>query len=133
MDDEQVLRWLKQWDPCVFGAKRHSTSEEVLTSLRRQVTQAHGNGKMGGRGSFNNNMNTNISYTSDRFKSDSIRKPETEGKFTLDRPDEKVLSSLHPTSFNMIHLFLTIYSRRSVWWKVLLVLNGHCLYFLKEI
>lgn len=103
LDDEQVLRWLKQWDPCVFGAKQHSTSEEVLTSLRRQVTQAHGTGRMGGRGSFNNNVNTNMSYTSDRFKSGS----SIEGKSTLDRPDEKVPFLLHLTSSNIIRFLTT--------------------------
>ncbi|KAG0606534.1 hypothetical protein M758_9G148800 [Ceratodon purpureus] len=95
LSDEQtnreVLRWLKQWDSCVFGAKIHSTSEEVLTSLRRQATQAHGNGKMGGRGSFNNTVNMNASFRSDRFNSDSAKNLITEEKSTLDRPDEKVL------------------------------------------
>ena len=81
----------------MFGAKIHSTSEEVLTSLRRQATQAHGNGKMGGRGSFNNTVNMNASFRSDRFNSDSAKNLITEEKSTLDRPDEKVLYS-HLTS-----------------------------------
>lgn len=86
----QVLRWLKQWDPCVFGSKRYSTSEEVLTSLRRQATHLHGNVNMGGRGSFNNNVNKSMAYRNDTFNSDSTRKVATEEKSTLDRPEEKV-------------------------------------------
>lgn len=76
----------------MFGAKRHSTSEEVLTSLRRQATQAHGNGRMRGRGSYNNNVNMNTSFRNDRFNSDSTKNSAAEEKSTLDRPDEKVLS-----------------------------------------
>ena len=75
----------------MFGAKRQSTSEEVLTSLRRQVTQAHGNSKMGGRGSFNNTVNMNASFRSDRFDSVPTKNLGTEEKSSLDRPDEKVL------------------------------------------
>ncbi|XP_024380878.1 uncharacterized protein [Physcomitrium patens] len=89
--NREVLRWLKQWDPCVFGSKRYSTSEEVLTSLRRQATHLHGNVNMGGRGSFNNNVNKSMAYRNDTFNSDSTRKVATEEKSTLDRPEEKVL------------------------------------------
>ncbi|XVE81404.1 hypothetical protein DITRI_Ditri15bG0060700 [Diplodiscus trichospermus] len=39
LSDEQtnreVLFWLKQWDSCVFGSEIRSTSDEVLSSLRR--------------------------------------------------------------------------------------------------
>lgn len=34
----QVLLWLKQWDSCVFGSEIRSTSEEVLSALRRHST-----------------------------------------------------------------------------------------------
>jgi hypothetical protein len=94
----------------VFGAKRHSTSEEVLTSLRRQATQTHGNGKTGGRGSFNNTVNMNTSFRSDRFNSDPTKNLTTEEKSTLNRPDEKVLSLFHSTSSNFIQRFLSSYS-----------------------
>ncbi|XP_050375424.1 uncharacterized protein LOC126792944 [Argentina anserina] len=45
LSDEQtnreVLLWLKQWDSCVFGSEIRSTSDEVLTALKRHssVTQ----------------------------------------------------------------------------------------------
>ncbi|KAK9137857.1 hypothetical protein Sjap_008451 [Stephania japonica] len=39
LSDEQtnreVLLWLKQWDSCVFGSQIRSTTDDVLTSLRR--------------------------------------------------------------------------------------------------
>ncbi|KAH9650049.1 AAA domain-containing protein [Citrus sinensis] len=42
LSDEQtnreVLLWLKQWDSCVFGSEIRSTSEEVLSALRRHST-----------------------------------------------------------------------------------------------
>lgn len=31
----QVLLWLKQWDSCVFGSEIRSTSDDVLSALRR--------------------------------------------------------------------------------------------------
>lgn len=34
----QVLLWLKQWDSCVFGSEVRSTSNEVLSALRRHLS-----------------------------------------------------------------------------------------------
>lgn len=34
----QVLLWLKQWDSCVFGSGIRTTTDEVLSSLRRHST-----------------------------------------------------------------------------------------------
>lgn len=31
----QVLLWLKQWDSCVFGSEVRTTTDEVLSALRR--------------------------------------------------------------------------------------------------
>lgn len=36
----QVLLWLKQWDSCVFGSEIRSTSDEVLSALRRHSSIA---------------------------------------------------------------------------------------------
>lgn len=36
----KVLFWLKQWDPCVFGTDIKSTTEDVLSSLRRYTSVA---------------------------------------------------------------------------------------------
>ncbi|XP_026387947.1 chromosome transmission fidelity protein 18 homolog [Papaver somniferum] len=45
LSDEQtnreVLLWLKQWDSCVFGSEIRSTTDDVLTALRRHSTLAH--------------------------------------------------------------------------------------------
>ncbi|EXC20805.1 Chromosome transmission fidelity protein 18-like protein [Morus notabilis] len=42
LSDEQtnreVLLWLKQWDSCVFGSEIRSTSNEVLSALRRHLS-----------------------------------------------------------------------------------------------
>ncbi|GER42432.1 chromosome transmission fidelity factor, partial [Striga asiatica] len=42
LSDEQtnreVLLWLKQWDSCVFGSEIKSTTDDVLTSLRRHYS-----------------------------------------------------------------------------------------------
>ncbi|KAL4024688.1 hypothetical protein IC575_013054 [Cucumis melo] len=44
LSDEQtnreVLLWLKQWDSCVFGSEIRTTSDEVLSSLRRHSSMA---------------------------------------------------------------------------------------------
>lgn len=36
----QVLLWLKQWDSCVFGSEIKTTTEDVLSSLRRHTSVA---------------------------------------------------------------------------------------------
>ncbi|GLT97836.1 hypothetical protein SLE2022_153820 [Rubroshorea leprosula] len=39
--NREVLLWLKQWDSCVFGSEIRSTSDEVLSSLRRHTSAQH--------------------------------------------------------------------------------------------
>ncbi|XP_021822992.1 chromosome transmission fidelity protein 18 homolog isoform X2 [Prunus avium] len=41
LTNREVLLWLKQWDPCVFGSEIRSTSDDVLSALRRHssITQ----------------------------------------------------------------------------------------------
>ncbi|KAL4312022.1 hypothetical protein GQ457_01G023010 [Hibiscus cannabinus] len=45
LSDEQtnreVLLWLKQWDSCVFGSEIRTTSDEVLSALRRHSSTQH--------------------------------------------------------------------------------------------
>ncbi|ERN04662.1 chromosome transmission fidelity protein 18 homolog isoform X2 [Amborella trichopoda] len=49
LSDEQtnreVLCWLKQWDPCVFGSQIRATPDYIMTSLRRHSSpsQRHSN------------------------------------------------------------------------------------------
>ncbi|XP_057959172.1 uncharacterized protein LOC131151778 isoform X2 [Malania oleifera] len=38
--NREVLLWLKQWDSCVFGSEIRSTTEEVLSALRRHSSIA---------------------------------------------------------------------------------------------
>lgn len=40
VDQGQVLLWLKQWDSSVFGSEIRSTSDEVLSALKRHSTIA---------------------------------------------------------------------------------------------
>lgn len=91
----------------MFGGKRPSTSEEVLTSLRRQAIQAHENGKVGGRRSFSYAVNTKTSSRSDRINSDRINSDPgknliVEEKSILDRPDEKVLHLIQNHLFSHV-------------------------------
>ena len=37
----QVLLWLKQWDASVFGSEIRSTTDEVLSALKRHSTPSH--------------------------------------------------------------------------------------------
>ncbi|GAV66147.1 AAA domain-containing protein [Cephalotus follicularis] len=45
LSDEQtnreVLLWLKQWDSCVFGSEIRSTSDDVLSALKRHSSVSH--------------------------------------------------------------------------------------------
>ena len=95
---DQVLGWLKKWDPCVFGAKKVSTSQEVLTALRRQVTQttggrgfAEGRGFSGGRGSYKTPNNWNMPSHDEFSEPEPEMKPVPTESPTLDRPEEKVV------------------------------------------
>ncbi|GBG89589.1 hypothetical protein CBR_g49379 [Chara braunii] len=49
--NREVLRWLKQWDRCVFGEARTATSSEALAALRRP-SAAPSSGPGRGRGRF---------------------------------------------------------------------------------
>lgn len=40
VDTWKVLLWLKQWDSCVFGSEIKTTTEDVLSSLRRHTSVA---------------------------------------------------------------------------------------------
>lgn len=37
----QVLLWLKQWDSCVFGSQIRTTTDDVLSALRRHSSAIH--------------------------------------------------------------------------------------------
>lgn len=106
LSDEQtnreVLHWLKQWDPCVFGSKNIRTSSEVLSALKRHSSISQSHGFFGNKSfSFKGNkgvqpskkhdgiekMNTS-NYPNDYSSktSDQLKKEACD-----DRPDEKIL------------------------------------------
>ncbi|CAK9866614.1 unnamed protein product [Sphagnum jensenii] len=108
LSDEQtnreVLRWLKQWDLCVFGAKQSSTSGEVQASLRRHVSQKQGRAPRGGPFSYSrpsnwshspgSNGTNRQSYksSSDTFlKSEPAKGSPLSEQSVKDKPEERVL------------------------------------------
>ncbi len=99
----QVLRWLKQWDLCVFGAKQSSTSGEVQASLRRHVSQKQGRAPRGGPFSYSrpsnwshspgSNGTNRQSYksSSDTFlKSEPAKGSPLSEQSVKDKPEERV-------------------------------------------
>lgn len=61
--------WLKQWDSCVFGSEIRSTTEEVLSALRRHSSIAQ-HQKPSGTNFLRNNKGQrfrdgNLSYSND--------------------------------------------------------------------
>lgn len=110
LSDEQtnreVLRWLKQWDKCVFGGKKTSTSFDVFAALRRHtptyqnrrlpdsgsvaikgdVAGSENDSKGGNRTEQNSNPSSNPPNSITSFKN-QLGKAES----NLDRPDEKIL------------------------------------------
>lgn len=65
----QVLLWLKQWDSCVFGAEIRSTSDDVLSALRRHSTTQY-------QRSFDSKFSNSKGY---RWKNGSYRKSANSG------------------------------------------------------
>ncbi|KAI5060585.1 hypothetical protein GOP47_0025005 [Adiantum capillus-veneris] len=105
LSDEQtnreVLRWLKQWDKCVFGAKKTSTSLDVLAALKRHpptfrtrrtadregISAKNGviGAESGSKGIQQTDMFSNQSINSKGSVTSSANKPLD------DRPEEKIL------------------------------------------
>ncbi|KAH7427153.1 hypothetical protein KP509_10G031900 [Ceratopteris richardii] len=81
----KVLRWLKQWDKCVFGEKRTCTSVDVLTALKRHPPMFQNRG-IGGREGHNNSKAgwMDIKSNSSVDSNGGIRISE-------DRPEERIL------------------------------------------
>ncbi|XP_047975329.1 chromosome transmission fidelity protein 18 homolog [Salvia hispanica] len=65
--NREVLLWLKQWDSCVFGSEIKSTTDDVLTSLRRHSTGSH-HLKQSSRSFSRNNRETR--FNKDMMKAD---------------------------------------------------------------
>lgn len=61
--------WLKQWDACVFGSEVRSTSEEVLSALRRHSSIAQ-HQKQNDSGLPRNNRGRRWSHGSFRHSND---------------------------------------------------------------
>ncbi|KAL0366754.1 UNVERIFIED_CONTAM: Chromosome transmission fidelity protein 18 [Sesamum radiatum] len=64
LSDEQtnreVLLWLKQWDSCVFGSEIMSTTDDVLSALRRHSSGSQ-HSKQFSKSYFGNNKETRLS------------------------------------------------------------------------
>ncbi|KAL0433049.1 UNVERIFIED_CONTAM: Chromosome transmission fidelity protein 18 [Sesamum latifolium] len=64
LSDEQtnreVLLWLKQWDSCVFGSEITSTTDDVLSALRRHSSGSQ-HSKHSSKSYFGNNKETRLS------------------------------------------------------------------------
>lgn len=52
--------WLKQWDSCVFGSEIKSTTDDVLSSLKRHTSVAQ-HQKVSNRGYFGKNRESRFS------------------------------------------------------------------------
>lgn len=61
----QVLLWLKQWDSCVFGSEIKSTTDDVLSSLKRHTSVAQ-HQKVSNRGYFGKNRESR--FREEKFK-----------------------------------------------------------------
>ncbi|WJZ82894.1 hypothetical protein VitviT2T_002617 [Vitis vinifera] len=70
LSDEQtnceVLLWLKQWDSCVFGSEIRSTTEEVLSALRRHSSIAQ-HQRPSGMSFFRKNKGQRLSDGNSRY------------------------------------------------------------------
>lgn len=106
LSDEQtnreVLHWLKQWDPCVFGSKNTRTSSEVLSALKRHSSISQSHGFFGNKKNFSFKGNKGVQPSN---KHDGIEKMNTSNypndystktadqlkEACDDRPDEKIL------------------------------------------
>lgn len=100
--NREVLRWLKQWDPCVFGSKNTRTSSEVLSALKIHSSISHSHGFVGNKNfSFKGNKGVPPSETHDgKDKWNKSNHPNDYSTKTSDqlkketcddRPDEKIL------------------------------------------
>ncbi|MCO5602587.1 hypothetical protein L7F22_056721 [Adiantum nelumboides] len=105
LSDEQtnreVLRWLKQWDKCVFGATKTSTSLDVLEALKRHPPTFKSRQAVGREGITANNgvvgaaSGSNGVQHNDNVTSRSINSMGSVASFGNrpldDRPEEKIL------------------------------------------
>ncbi|XAR62771.1 hypothetical protein NMG60_11017642 [Bertholletia excelsa] len=103
LSDEQtnreVLLWLKQWDSCVFGSDIRSTTDEVLSALRRH-SSAFQHQKLSARSFSRNNRESKLGKETDKFYNDLHQeKNDTKGNPDMwnkkakgsGPPDQKIL------------------------------------------
>ncbi|KAK7279105.1 hypothetical protein RJT34_24149 [Clitoria ternatea] len=98
LSDEQtnreVLLWLKQWDSIVFGSEIRSTSDEVLSALKRHSSVSHNqksfNPNRGSKWSGGNRY-TNARSIDENSNSKSIQDVLNTRSKNMSPPEQKVL------------------------------------------
>ncbi|GFP94340.1 chromosome transmission fidelity protein 18 homolog [Phtheirospermum japonicum] len=118
LSDEQtnreVLLWLKQWDSCVFGSEIKSTTDDVLSSLRRHSSVSQ-HSKQFTKSYFGNNRETRLSRdtntmrTHNRFDNENnvfqdIQEIWSKRDKSSGPPEPKV-SQFHTLSFTLLWLW----------------------------
>ncbi|XP_058724350.1 uncharacterized protein LOC131595863 [Vicia villosa] len=102
LSDEQtnreVLLWLKQWDSTVFGSEIRSTSEDVLSALKRHSTISHNQKPMGsgfprtkGGHVWSNNRYTNSRSRDESDNSKSSQDTHNTKTRNIGAPEQKIL------------------------------------------
>ncbi|WJX17347.1 hypothetical protein P8452_07276 [Trifolium repens] len=102
LSDEQtnreVLLWLKQWDSTVFGSEIRSTSDDVLSALKRHSSISHKPKPMGsnfprtnGGHNWSSNRYTNYRSTAESGNSTSIQDIRNAKSRNIGAPEQKVL------------------------------------------
>lgn len=88
----QALLWLKQWDTCVFGSHIRTTSDDVLSDLRRHSILAHQDRQNKIFKTFNNNNRNSFSSR----ESNNLNIPEKNSSLqeTLDSWSKNCMLSL---------------------------------------
>ncbi|GAA0156401.1 hydrolase [Lithospermum erythrorhizon] len=98
LSDEQtnreVLMWLKQWDSCVFGSEIKSTTDDVLSSLRRHSSGVQ-QSKLSGRSSFRSNRENRFGKGTPRDQnnhgSKDVQEPWDTKRKQSGPPEQKIL------------------------------------------
>jgi hypothetical protein len=114
---KQVLLWLKQWDSTVFGSEIRSTSDDVLSALKRHSSISHKPKPMGsnfprtnGGHNWSSNRYTNSRSTAESGNSTSIQDIRNTKSRNIGAPEQKVLLSIFWLYF---HKFWFSYSLSS--------------------
>ena len=90
----QVLLWLKQWDSGVFGSEIRSTSEEVLSALKRHSTIAQHHKPLNRGQKWSNGRYINSRGIDESDNSKSIQDVLNKKAKHVGPPEQKVITKL---------------------------------------